>query len=399
MHSNRLVKLLLVLGAATFGLAAAQVGSLEWRALYSGEADAAQVTVDLQVFEGGAAFARLWQGGMPVGLSGHGRLEDDGRLELTFHLPRARDNGPWEAESVLLDAALAEAVEAGEAAELPYDGYEVEPFGSVIARLSGLARIEWDADHDPIAARLTFYEATAIETEPPSPAREHELTLRRLALFSEARLRQGRIEAEASFPYFVRGEFQRVNSFMESRQRQAVDEFVAFARESLAGDEGFGGWGMAFDEQVFVTGQAGGFLSLLGFTYTFTGGAHGNTFADSYLLEVDGGNLVRWQVADLFAADSDWVSVIGPLVLADLATQDASWVTEGDVVELSERDLRVATLGPEGITFHFDPYHMGPYAQGGFEVTLAYAEVIELAVPEGALAAFAREFSPPSSRL
>ncbi len=393
MLRTRLVSLLLVLGASLAGVAAAQVSELQWRALYTGTAAGSTFTLDIRVYGDGDAFARLWQTGSQLTLSGHGRLESDGRLDLRFHHRRSGDGESYEAASVMYDAKL---LEAGESAQLPYDGYEIEPFGNLIAHLTGVAHVDWDADHDPIEATLTVYEDA--EAPAVTPVAEHELALERLALFSESSLKQGRIHAAASFPYFVRGQFRRVNAFLESLQRGAVDDFVTFSRELLVSeDELSGAWGMEYDEEVHVTGQAGGFISLVGFTYTYTGGAHGNSFADSYLLEVDGESLVRWQVADLFAADTDWVAAVGPLVLADLARQDAMWVTEGDVTEITERDLRVATIGPDGLTFHFDPYQMGPYVQGGFEVALAYHAVLELADPEGALAAFAYEYAPPLS--
>ncbi|MBX3143460.1 MAG: DUF4163 domain-containing protein [Trueperaceae bacterium] len=394
MLRTRLFSLLVLLCAALASVGTAQVSASQWRAIYTAASEGSTVTLDIEVFDDGYAFARLWRAGSQTTLSGHGRLENDGRVDVLFHARRSGDGESFEAASVLYDTKL---LEAGENAQLPYEGYEIEPFGNVLAHLTGLAHIDWDADHNPIEATLALYQDS--DARPAIPLQELSLTFERLALFSEASVRQGRIGASASFPYFVRGPFQRVNSFMESLQRGSIDDFVAFSRELLVSEEEFSGaWGMEYDEDVHVTGQAGEFLSLVGFTYSYTGGAHGNSFADAYLLEVDGENLVRWQVAELFASGTDWVATVAPLVLSDLADQEAMWVTDGDVTELSERDLRVATLGPDGLTFHFDPYQMGPYVQGGFEVTIAYADLLGLADPEGPLAAFAYEYAPTVPR-
>lgn len=372
--------------------ASAEVASLSWRAIYTGSLGSSQMTVDLSVYSDGGAFARLWQTGLSTYLSGQGTMAE-GELSLSFFLPRTLDALAWEAGAVLHDAAL---LAAEPDAEPPYAGYVAAPFGPAIAQLSGQATVAWDADFDPIVATFGFTLESAGELPAHgsgaalAPGTTHELTLERLALHSSTALTQGRIGARTSFPYFLRGELTAVNAYLESRQRLAADEFVAFARETLAG--GGGGWGMELDENAFVTGTADQFVSLLGYTYTYTGGAHGNTFADAYVLEVGEAGLKRWQTADLFAVDVDWAERVGPLVLERLAAQGAMWVTEGDVVEVTDRDLRVATLKPSGLTFHFDPYHMGPYAQGSFAVTLPYELVSELALPGGPLAAFARAF-------
>ncbi len=389
-RSRQLATALLALLALTPAVGA-EVAGLAWRAIYSGALGGSEVAVDLSVFSDGVAFARLWQTGLPTYLSGHGTMAD-GSLGLTFYLPRETDALAWEAESVLQDALRSSDLNA----EPPYEGYRPAPFGPAIAALSGSATVAWDADFDPIVAVFSFTHEAATELPAPadgdSPTRsqEHELTLERLALFSTSSLTQGRISTRTSFPYFLRGEFAAVNAYLESRQRSAADDFVGFARETLA--QGGGGWGLEFDETVFVTGTAERFVSLLGYAYAFTGGAHGNTFADAFVLEVAGTGLKRWQTSELFAAEVDWVAHVGPLVLERLAVQGALWVSEGDVVEVTERDLRVATLEPGGLTFHFDPYHMGPYAQGSFAVRLPYALVAELAAPGGPLEAFARSF-------
>lgn len=350
------------------------------RALYGAEIDGGSLTLDLQVFDDETAFARAWLSGLGTDLVGYGTLRE-GELELTFHFPRTGDDPYWEAHSVLFDARL---LAAGEDAELPYDGYEAAEFGPMIALLRGTAEVAWDADHDPIEALLEF---TGLDGVAPVT---HDLVLVRQTVNSSMSVRQGRIHAEASFPYFVRGPFVRINSFIEASQRTAIDEFVAFGRDTFT--EG-GGWGMELVETISVTGSAGPFLSLLGYSYAFTGGAHGNTFADSYLLEIIGDELIRWQVADLFAPGSDWVETIGPLVLADLAEQGAMWVVDSEVVEVTERDLRVATLGSAGLTFHFDPYLMGPYVQGSFSSTVPYSRLLDLARDSGPLTAFALEFA------
>lgn len=398
---RRLRTALAVVLTAALAMAAAQDPTPQWRSWYLAEFEGGRVTIDLHAFDDGSAFARLSLTGLGTYLSGHGEFSTAGALRLSFHLPRPVDDPEWEAVSVLRDARL---LAAGDAAP-PDEGYEVVPFGPVVATLEGSAAVAWNADFDPITARLTFAgdapaAGQAADEERPGHREARglaalpgfgELTLafERRAQQAVTTFRQGRIEVSATFPYFVGGAFQRVNSFIEADQQGKIADFVTFARESYATG---GGWGMVLDESVSVTGSAAAYLSLRGVTYAFTGGAHGNTFVDSYLLEVAGDQLIRWQVAELFAPASDWAAALAPLVLEDLAAQGAMWVTDGSVVALTERDLRVATLSPAGLTFHFDPYEMGPYVQGPFRVTLPYSALLDLAVEAGPLTAFALEF-------
>ena len=57
-------------------------------------------------------------------------------------------------------------------------------------------------------------------------------------------------------------------------------------------------------------------------------------------------------------------------LLARLREADADWVTGGSVVQLSEERLGAFTLAPTGLTVHFAPYEVGPYAQGSFAVEI-----------------------------
>ena len=91
----------------------------------------------------------------------------------------------------------------------------------------------------------------------------------------------------------------------------------------------------------------------------------------------------------LFAPGSGWEELLSSRLLEELERLGAAWVEDGSITELGEAELATFTLGPRGLTFHFDPYMVGPYAQGGFAVTIGYAELQPFARPGGALAAFA----------
>jgi len=80
----------------------------------------------------------------------------------------------------------------------------------------------------------------------------------------------------------------------------------------------------------------------------------------------------------MFAARSDFMSILEPFILTDLRKQDAQWVIDGSVNALSEQDLSVFNISPLGLQFEFEPYLMGPWAQGSFSVLVPYNSLLSL---------------------
>ncbi len=211
-------------------------------------------------------------------------------------------------------------------------------------------------------------------------------TLERVAQYAYASLSEGRIDASYAYPRFLQGP-RALNELLE---RAAADRLASFVEEGRAiVDEGNGlGWGWTQEESVELMATAGPYMSLLTGFYYYLGGAHPNSHTESLLVEVEGDDVRVLALSELFAGGAPWLERMDELVLPDLAAQEASWVTSGEVTELTAQDLAAFTLGPDGLTFHFAPYHMGPYVQGAFRVTLPYEAVADLAAPDGALAAF-----------
>lgn len=334
---------------------------LAWRALYLGAVGGEPVTLDLAIADDGVAFARLTLHATAETLDGAGRSDpDSGALELAF--APATDAPP----SVALDYAFLRSTAAA-----------AEPAPDPELLLTGTRHLEWTDDGDELTVALTR----------PGGRPAHG-TLARSAQYVSVTLREGRIEAGYALPRFAAA--PGLARRLETAARERMTAFVAEGRALIDAGDGLG-WGWTQHEATDVMGAAGEYLSLLTSFYYYTGGAHPNSHAESLLVRVtrDGARAVP--LAELFAAGSGWLERVGALVLEDLAAQEAAWVTNGDVSELSEADLGVFTLGPTGLTFHFAPYAMGPYAQGPFRVTLPYAALTALAAPDGPLPAFAGE--------
>ena len=129
------------------------------------------------------------------------------------------------------------------------------------------------------------------------------------------------------------------------------------------------------------------FLSARSSIYSYTGGAHGNTFYRAFNLHIVDGTVRETSLGDLFTPGSGYLTPLSDYVLDDLRRQEAYDVAEGMITELTEDDLAVFTLSPSGITFAFAPYHVGPYAQGSFFVTVPLEVVAAYAAGDGPLAA------------
>lgn len=323
------------------------------------------VILDLTLFDDGFAYGKLILPRRGMVIAGGGSLRNETDLRLVFRHEAPGMYGEWPAQF----------------AHQPSDG-TATPLPGVVASFSGYRDFGFGAEGTQITGAL------AIASE---PSRVLTLELHRTAVYSSWGLTQGRIRSSFTAPYRLADD-SPVNELLEAGGRSRLDDFVREGRTFDA--SGMLGWGWEMHEYVTLEGAARSYQSLLSHTYVFTGGAHPNTFFDSYLLEVRPSGVTELAIQDLFRTDSNWLKRITPLILEDLALQGASWVAQGDVTELTLNDLSVFTLSADGLTFYFAPYAMGPYVQGSFEVTLPYELLIGLAPAGGALEAFGMGTQP-----
>jgi len=111
-------------------------------------------------------------------------------------------------------------------------------------------------------------------------------------------------------------------------------------------------------------------------TYVFTGGAHGNYFFRSYTFGAVEGPLRELKLADFFAKGSKWTQDLTFALLTKLRTRpSASSVESGAVREFHEEDLKTFSIQPDGLTFYFDPYVLGSWADGPQRVKLSIEQL------------------------
>ncbi|MEX2543054.1 MAG: DUF3298 domain-containing protein [Trueperaceae bacterium] len=134
-------------------------------------------------------------------------------------------------------------------------------------------------------------------------------------------------------------------------------------------------------QTVFVTAFDWDLLSYYTLIDTYTGGAHPNSWREATTLMTDGTG--SWaEVGDVCAAvlRIGWECEESSLrldVVDELRLQEAVWVEQGEVTHQTEWLLDTFVLTPGGVRFLFDPYDVGPYAQGPFEVDIPYGELGE----------------------
>lgn len=133
-------------------------------------------------------------------------------------------------------------------------------------------------------------------------------------------------------------------------------------------------------------------VSLLCAVYDYSGGAHGNSdfSADNFVVRDDGSfrTVGLW---DVLRKSPGTAKRLSDLILKELARNDASQVLSGAVTDLSrelESDVIPVTVIPAGLAFHFAPYAVGSYAEGGFRVV----------IPNRALGPFVRGDGPLARR-
>lgn len=337
--------------------------------LSASEGESDPVQVQLTLYDDGFAFARVQLPAQGVELIGPGRLKDGADLRLRLWELQPGEDPWWAAELAHLAATSPDAA--------PEDRLR-----ETVAVLMATR----DVDFADEGRRLTG--TFRWSTGEPS-----DLVVERVSTSVRWAFEQGRISSSAVLPYFdARPE---LNLWFEDNALPAWRSFVAEGRSLAA--EGVIGWGWYREERLQIAGGAGDLVSVLSTVDTYTGGAHPNSFHQSYLLRSGGDGVVNVPLADLFGVRSRWLPRLSDLVLDGLRRQQAAWVVDGQVASLTEDDLAVFTLTARGITFHFSPYLMGPYVQGTFRVTLPYEDVMDLAAPDGPLTTFAAGTPVPGS--
>jgi hypothetical protein len=120
--------------------------------------------------------------------------------------------------------------------------------------------------------------------------------------------------------------------------------------------------------------------------YAFEGGAHGLTTTTTYTFDLAQQRVLS--LNDLFVPGSNPLSVIGPLVEADLDARlttdlahlsDTNWIHQG--TGENPDNYKSWTITPDGLTFYFDQYQVAAYVAGTQTVTIPLAQLSAILAP------------------
>lgn len=135
-----------------------------------------------------------------------------------------------------------------------------------------------------------------------------------------------------------------------------------------------------------VVAESGDVMSLEGFVYSYTAGAHGNHFTDARLYDSLTGQ--RMRLSEFFAEPQKAIEAHMPHVWQGVAEQKAlkagakasqgAFLNEAEELISADRVLAaMVSLAPStedgkfgGYTVHFAPYEIGSYAEGSYHVTV-----------------------------
>lgn len=118
-------------------------------------------------------------------------------------------------------------------------------------------------------------------------------------------------------------------------------------------------------------------VSVLYQSYTYSGGAHPNTFRESETFLRDGERWRRASLCEVLAElghDCDRAA-LRQRIVRELRAQEAAWVVQGEVDAATPWLLETYSVTAHGLRFDFSPYRVGPYAQGPFVVRVPFDEL------------------------
>lgn len=134
-------------------------------------------------------------------------------------------------------------------------------------------------------------------------------------------------------------------------------------------------WELDIATQLFANRR--NLISVLVHQFEYSGGAHPNQNFHCITVIKAGEKAFRLGSAPIVEDVSQRKS-LETLLLEKLAAKDAAWVKEGSVKTITDAQLNNFVVRESGMTWYFDPYAMGPYVQGPFQIDCNWKELAPL---------------------
>lgn len=207
-------------------------------------------------------------------------------------------------------------------------------------------------------------------------------------LFKEGKVGKVAYTIDAAWPQFdgTTADFSALNRHFADLSRKAGDEAVP---DRQAGTEAPFEQTWTYDQQFTLQRPSADAVAVAIKFYGYTGGAHGMSGTNAYLVDLRTGKAVP--PAGIFAKGDGWLETLVPLVHDNLKKQ----FTDGkpgfdDAIEPAKlakllREPDHYYYRRDKLELIFDAYVVGPYVSGPFTVDIPYATLKPLLAPDGPL--------------
>jgi hypothetical protein len=206
--------------------------------------------------------------------------------------------------------------------------------------------------------------------------------------------RRKRFTIKARYPQAVGAARDLRLTKLNQELRKFIDKEVnKFRHDAGPPEERTFSSGSTFDSKYSVTyaegaeGAEGGLVSIAFLIQAYYEGAvHGsyNTIVFNY--DLTSGKMLK--LADLFKPGAKYLKPISDYSIQSLRKEkegvpDSDWI---DGAAPEEKNYQSWNITREGLDINFDPYQVGPYAEGPHEVLIPYSILKDIINPAGPLA-------------
>ncbi|MBS1786672.1 MAG: DUF3298 and DUF4163 domain-containing protein [Acidobacteria bacterium] len=205
-----------------------------------------------------------------------------------------------------------------------------------------------------------------------------------------------KLTIDTAYPQLVGGDAAVTDTFNKALSGFATRKVAEFKKENKEGLDAMvkdaeSSPGFALDVSYHTTFADKNLISVLVWTYQYTGGAHGGSYSTTFNYDLQSGRMLK--LADLFQPNSGYLKVISNSCTAALLKEigqeaDQEWLRNGAAPKAE--NYKSWNVTPDGLQITFDAYQVAAYAFGPQEVVVPYSALKTIIKPNGALAAFAK---------
>ncbi len=173
------------------------------------------------------------------------------------------------------------------------------------------------------------------------------------------------------------------NEKMRTVHTELAEQGTVFGEDAVAAYEEFGSLAAEYEDDADIGADfCGDIVSAVLHRSSYTGGAHPNRYAASYLFDLTAGQFIDpTQVADDPEAFRTGASELLLEKAAAHRDQEAFWQDYASI--LSRWNEGTVRFDSEGMWVIYSPYELGPYAIGDVELVLSWEELEPLIGPGG----------------